>query len=117
IFLTSKEREVDELCGLQSGADDFIRKPFSQRVLIERVKVLLRQTTSRNATSGQSAQPKTKPVECVHSTWMLSATSVRGAQIQQERFRAAFKAMDAMGVPPSSVPFTPKKVKEAMGSI
>src|SRR3974390_3152048 len=42
IFLTSKEREIDELCGLKFGADDFIRKPFSQRVLIERIKVLLR---------------------------------------------------------------------------
>jgi len=31
IFLTSKDKEIDELCGLQSGADDFIRKPFSQQ--------------------------------------------------------------------------------------
>jgi two-component system, OmpR family, response regulator ChvI len=62
IFLTSKDGEVDELCGFQSGADDFIRKPFSQRVLIERVKILLRQTPSKmGATTGQ---PKTKSVEC-----------------------------------------------------
>src|SRR6266496_4428416 len=40
IFLTSKEEEIDELCGFKLGADDFIRKPFSQRVLIERIKVL-----------------------------------------------------------------------------
>ncbi|MES9296769.1 response regulator, partial [Cutibacterium acnes] len=31
IFLTSKDEEIDELFGLKMGADDFIRKPFSQR--------------------------------------------------------------------------------------
>src|SRR4051794_1811696 len=36
IFLTSKDDEVDELLGLRMGADDYIRKPFSQRLLIER---------------------------------------------------------------------------------
>jgi two-component system, OmpR family, response regulator ChvI len=46
IFLTSKGEEVDELFGLKIGADDFIRKPFSQRVLVERVKTLLRRSTS-----------------------------------------------------------------------
>jgi two-component system, OmpR family, response regulator ChvI len=42
IVLSSKADEVDELCSLEFGADDFIRKPFSQRLLIERIKVLLR---------------------------------------------------------------------------
>jgi len=42
IFLTSKDDEVDELLGLRMGADDYIRKPFSQRLLIERIRVLLR---------------------------------------------------------------------------
>ncbi|MBP5859084.1 response regulator transcription factor [Marivibrio halodurans] len=42
IFLTSKDDEVDELLGLRMGADDYIRKPFSQRLLIERVRALLR---------------------------------------------------------------------------
>src|SRR5262249_2172017 len=46
IFLTSKDDEFDELFGLKLGADDFIRKPFSQRVLIERVKMLLRRALS-----------------------------------------------------------------------
>src|SRR5262249_49729629 len=36
IFLTSKDEEIDELFGLKMGADDFIRKPFSQRLLVER---------------------------------------------------------------------------------
>jgi len=42
IFLTSKDDEVDELMGLRMGADDYIKKPFSQRLLIERIRVLLR---------------------------------------------------------------------------
>ncbi|MBV9522588.1 MAG: response regulator, partial [Alphaproteobacteria bacterium] len=42
IFLTSKDDEVDELLGLRMGADDYIKKPFSQRLLIERIRTLLR---------------------------------------------------------------------------
>src|SRR5205085_930026 len=38
IFLTSKDEEIDELFGLKMGADDFIRKPFSQRLLIKRLR-------------------------------------------------------------------------------
>ena len=51
IFLTSKEDELDELFGLKMGADDFIRKPFSQRLLLERVKAVLRRAQSREATA------------------------------------------------------------------
>jgi two-component system response regulator ChvI len=42
IFLTSKDDEVDELLGLRMGADDYIKKPFSQRLLIERIRALIR---------------------------------------------------------------------------
>ena len=38
IFLTSKDEEIDEVLGLRMGADDYVRKPFSQRLLIERVR-------------------------------------------------------------------------------
>ena len=48
IFLTSKEEEIDELLALKVGADDFIRKPFSQRLLIERVKLVLRRATPKD---------------------------------------------------------------------
>jgi Response regulators consisting of a CheY-like receiver domain and a winged-helix DNA-binding domain len=47
IFLTSKDEEIDELFGLKMGADDFITKPFSQRLLVERVKAILRRAASR----------------------------------------------------------------------
>ena len=46
IFLTSKDDEVDEALGLRIGADDYIKKPFSQRLLIERVKAILRRVNS-----------------------------------------------------------------------
>ena len=42
IFLTSKDEESDEVTGLRLGADDYITKPFSQRLLIERIRALLR---------------------------------------------------------------------------
>ena len=42
IFLTSKDEEIDEVIGLRMGADDYVRKPFSQRLLIERIRAVLR---------------------------------------------------------------------------
>ncbi len=42
IFLTSKDEEIDELFGLKMGADDYVAKPFSQRLVVERVKAVLR---------------------------------------------------------------------------
>jgi two-component system, OmpR family, response regulator ChvI len=51
IFLTSKEGEIDELFGLKLGADDYIAKPFSQRLLVERVKVVLRRFRAKDPTS------------------------------------------------------------------
>jgi two-component system response regulator ChvI len=49
IFLTSKDEEIDELMGLNAGADDYIRKPFSQRLLLERVKAVLRRAEGNKA--------------------------------------------------------------------
>ena len=48
ILLTSKNDDVDEVLGLKMGADDFIRKPFVQRVLLERVKAVLRRGTEKD---------------------------------------------------------------------
>ena len=42
IFLTSKDDEVDQVMGLRLGADDYITKPFSQRLLVERIRAVLR---------------------------------------------------------------------------
>jgi two-component system response regulator ChvI len=58
IFLTSKEEEIDELFGLKMGADDFIRKPFAQRLLVERVRVLLRRSTSHEGSNPKQVDAK-----------------------------------------------------------
>jgi len=57
IFLTSKDEELDEALGLAMGADDYITKPFSQRLLIARVKAILRRTTvGAEAVPGDNSQ-------------------------------------------------------------
>ncbi|KQX38221.1 two-component system response regulator [Devosia sp. Root436] len=56
IFLTSKDEEIDELFGLKMGADDFITKPFSQRLLVERVKAILRRAAPRDPSTPPGTQ-------------------------------------------------------------
>ncbi|MDZ4841943.1 MAG: response regulator transcription factor [Hyphomicrobium aestuarii] len=51
IFLTSKDEEIDELFGLKMGADDYIAKPFSQRLIVERVKAVLRRVSPKDPTA------------------------------------------------------------------
>src|ERR687889_2607337 len=52
IFLTSKDDELDEALGLAMGADDYISKPFSQRLLLARIRAILRrQELARNETA------------------------------------------------------------------
>jgi two-component system, OmpR family, response regulator ChvI len=58
IFLTSKDEEIDELMGLNAGADDYIRKPFSHRLLLERVKAVLRRAESRGNGASAATEPK-----------------------------------------------------------
>ena len=53
IFLTSKDDEVDEVLGLKLGADDYIKKPFSQRLLVERIRAVLRRADA----AGEGATP------------------------------------------------------------
>ncbi len=61
IFLTSKDDEMDEVLGLKMGADDYIRKPFSQRLLIERIRAVLRRADS-NAERGEAGAEDAKPM-------------------------------------------------------
>lgn len=62
IFLTSKDTEIDEALGLAMGADDYIGKPFSQRLLIERIRAVLRRTANR-AGDAQGEEAAAEPVE------------------------------------------------------
>ena len=52
IILTSKDDEIDEILGFNLGADDYIHKPFSQRLLIERVKAILRRANPDELDAG-----------------------------------------------------------------
>ena len=61
IFLTSKDDELDEALGLRMGADDYITKPFSLRLLVERIRAVLRRAEARRgAEPDAQAEP---PVE------------------------------------------------------
>ena len=78
IFLTSKDDEIDELFGLKMGADDFIKKPFSQRLLVERVKAVLRRFQPREASEKKS---ESRPRACsiaARCPWTRSVTPAPG---------------------------------------
>jgi two-component system response regulator ChvI len=63
IFLTSKTDELDEALGLAMGADDYISKPFSQRLLIARIRAILRRAEiSRAPSSSEEAEPVAEPI-------------------------------------------------------
>lgn len=63
IFLTSKDDELDEALGLAMGADDYIAKPFSQRLLIARIRAILRRVELNRAPDSEPAEPVPEPIE------------------------------------------------------
>jgi len=83
IFLTSKDDELDEALGLALGADDYITKPFSQRLLIARIRAILRRTDARAA--GDAGTPGAPPAEKI----------VRGSlEMDPARHRVTWKGQD-----------------------
>ena len=58
IFLTSKDQEQDEIIGLRMGAADYIKKPFSQKLLNERIRTVLRIHTNRKKDNSQNHEEK-----------------------------------------------------------
>ncbi len=58
IILTSKDEEIDELLGFKVGADDYIRKPFSLRLLIERIRAVLRRADTARGEGDKAAEAK-----------------------------------------------------------
>jgi len=57
IFITARRRELDEIMGLELGADDYITKPFDMHVLLARMKTVLRRVKRPSETSAPPAQP------------------------------------------------------------
>jgi two-component system response regulator ChvI len=63
IFLSSCDDEVDEVLGLRMGADDYMTKPFSQRVLVERIRSILRRQAAMGFDDGASSDDPAM-IEC-----------------------------------------------------
>ena len=63
IILTSKDDEIDEILGFNLGADDYIHKPFSQRLLIERVRAVLRRANPQENDAGGPPDPAAKAIK------------------------------------------------------
>jgi len=63
IFLTSKDDEADEEAGLETGADDYIAKPFSLRLLVARIRAILRRGDAP-LPDGSGDSPS-RPVEAI----------------------------------------------------
>lgn len=64
IFLTSKDDELDEALGLAMGADDYITKPFSQRLLLARIKAILRRVDyMKRAAEAPDDEETSEPME------------------------------------------------------
>lgn len=87
IFLTSKDDESDEEAGLEQGADDYIAKPFSLRLLIARIRAILRRADPLAASDGDARPSEPPPANLIrgrlfmdparhHVTWDGQAVSL-----------------------------------------
>ena len=85
IFLTSKDTEVDELFGLRAGADDYISKPFSTALLVERIRVLLKRG-GNGETSGEGTAPPTRPTHPRFCPLLLFVEGTRSATYSHRIF-------------------------------
>jgi len=74
IFLTSKDEEADEQLGLELGADDYIKKPFSQRLLLARVRAVLRRSSA-----GQEGEVREAEEDHIMERGRLSMDPLRHA--------------------------------------
>lgn len=63
IFLTSKDDELDEALGLAMGADDYIAKPFSQRLLIARIRAILRRQELERGEASEASEHEPQALE------------------------------------------------------
>jgi len=80
IFLTSKDEEIDEALGLAMGADDYVAKPFSQRLLIARIRAVLRRAEARAAPVDE-AQPEAETPRIVRGRLVMDPARHRVAWI------------------------------------
>ncbi|WP_420586277.1 response regulator transcription factor [Ruegeria sp.] len=83
IFLTSKDDEIDEVLGLRMGADDYVKKPFSQRLLVERIRALLRrqEATTGDATAASTGDTKVMERGDLRMDPLRHAVSWKGSDV------------------------------------
>ncbi|MBO9445361.1 MULTISPECIES: response regulator transcription factor [Ruegeria] len=83
IFLTSKDDEIDEVLGLRMGADDYVKKPFSQRLLVERIRALLRrqEATTGDATTASTGDAKVMERGDLRMDPLRHAVSWKGSDV------------------------------------
>ena len=87
IFMTSKDEELDQLMGLRLGADDYITKPFSQRLLLERIRALLRRNEASRAEG--SGAPPTATFSCdINPCMNARVQGVANGAVKARSYRA-----------------------------
>ncbi|NPA27159.1 MAG: response regulator transcription factor [Chloroflexi bacterium] len=106
IMITARSDEVDQLIGLEIGADDYIVKPFSPRLLLARVRAVLRRT------QGASPQPRKLRVGDVEID--LDAHTVTRAGEPIRLTPTEFRLLATMAQHPGRV-FTRSQLLDALG--
>jgi two-component system response regulator ChvI len=101
IFLTGRADEADEIIGLRLGADGFVRKPFSHRLLVERVKTVLRRYPWGAAAALRKADQTA--IERGH-LWMDKERYIctwKGLNV--DLTKAEFRLLEALAIRPGTV--------------
>jgi DNA-binding response OmpR family regulator len=98
IFLTARRRELDEVVGLELGADDYVTKPFDVDVLLARIKAVLRRSASPAQPVNQQAYLEAGDIEIDSS-----AHSVRVAGEQVDLAPREFDLLQALVLDPNKV--------------
>ena len=101
IFMTGWVDDVDELVGLRVGADDFVHKPFSSRVLIERVRTVLRRSHSIQPEGTREAGENV--IECGHLRMDRDRYTCTWKGRKLELTASEFRLMESLAVRPGTV--------------
>ena len=94
LMLTARREESDKVLGLESGADDYLAKPFGIRELVARVRALLRRPRRSQLRAEAAAAPGDRPVEIhgLHIDPAKRRVRVRGTEVDltAQEFRLLF---------------------------
>ena len=103
IFLTSKDEELDEALGLAMGADDYIAKPFSQRLVLARIRAVLRRTELRARTPGSGDEPEAAEITRGRLVMDPARHKVRWADMDVSLTVTEFLILEALAQRPGVV--------------